>query len=238
MPASVTTTAHGVRVVTHIYPLDEKTETSVTGGIKVHSSKPKLSEMTRMFFRGQPEILGIVQIFTGLLMVVIGINTAIASTLLWEIPVGLGIACIISGSVSVAARRGTNSHLIKGTFAMNIISSVLALAGVVYFCIALSDRPESSGCKEYRYSWNCQWMFIRYMNMLDGIKGLLLTLAVLEICVSVSLSVFSAKAIRRTSEPESVPLTDPESDEDSHYSSKSKLVNDCAVPLNPPSYEP
>lgn len=61
MASSMTTEANGVRVVTHVIPLEEKME-SPESDLKaslVKQEKSNLPPKTRMFLRGKPLSLGV-----------------------------------------------------------------------------------------------------------------------------------------------------------------------------------
>lgn len=58
MASSMTTEANGVRVVTHVIPLEEKME-SLESDLKVKQEKSNLPPKTRMFLKGKPLSLGV-----------------------------------------------------------------------------------------------------------------------------------------------------------------------------------
>lgn len=59
MASSMTTEANGVRVVTHIIPLEEKTESPDLKSSSVELEKSNLSPKTKMFLKGKPLSLGV-----------------------------------------------------------------------------------------------------------------------------------------------------------------------------------
>ncbi|XP_066540136.1 membrane-spanning 4-domains subfamily A member 4A [Hoplias malabaricus] len=196
MAASVTTAAHGVRVVTHIIPL-ETPEPQCPTESKKSQITPSLPYMTKMFLTGEPVALGTVQVFIGLVMMAMGTFALVAGVLNGEVPLGLGISCIISGAVTLAAREGTSPGLIRSTLVLNIISTLLALVGVCYFCTELVNRPVQPDCTQS--FWSCGELNWSFSVMLDGLKGMLLVLSVLEVCVCITLVVFACKSEHQTS---------------------------------------
>ncbi|XP_041962940.1 membrane-spanning 4-domains subfamily A member 12 [Alosa sapidissima] len=205
--SSAMSTANGLMVVTKIVPLEDQCDIPMKNVISESKTLAmqyeKVPEMTRLFQKSHPMQLGIVQIFLGMMAVVIGVLGLLSSEFLGEVPLCLGIFVMISGSISAAANKGKHFCLIKGTLAMNIISSLLALAAIGYFCWELAKqlqdeciKPESGYNSEY---WNCEASVNGYKNVVNGMKGLLLVMAVFEFCVSTTISVFSVKAIRQHS---------------------------------------
>ncbi|XP_072535557.1 membrane-spanning 4-domains subfamily A member 4A [Salminus brasiliensis] len=191
MATSVTTAAHGVRVVTHIIPLETS---EPPGPIESKEIKdiPNTPYMTRMFLRGEPIALGTVQVFIGAVMMALGTITLLSDTLQGEIPIVLGISYIICGSVTLAAHKGTSPRLIKSTLALNIIGSLLALSGICYFSYALAIVPDLDGCGDDY--WTCLQITWELRDLILGLKIFLLVLSMLELCVCITLTVFSCKA--------------------------------------------
>ncbi|XP_052000311.1 membrane-spanning 4-domains subfamily A member 4A [Xyrauchen texanus] len=216
MASSMTTTANGVTVVTHIIPIEEKTldlEASF-----VDPEKPSLPPTTRMFLKGKPLSLGLVQVFTGLVIMALCSITLVINTLPAEIIFALGLPFVISGSVAIVAHSRSNLTLIKATLSMSVICAVVAVGGICYFSWMLSIRPEEDpSCNGESY-WSCQYMRWRFINLMDGVKGILLSLSFLELCVCITLSVISGRAIRLVSKQDKTD-GDP-------YNSKSSLLKD------------
>lgn len=196
MASSITTEANGVRVVTHVIPLEEKME-SPESDLKaslVKQEKSNLPPKTRMFLRGKPLSLGLVQVFTGLIIMTLCTVTLLVGMLHADIVVFLGLPFVISGFVAIAAHKRSSPALIKATLAMNVICVLLAAAGTGYFSWELSIRPGNDPCNNGNY-WTCANMFWRFHNLMDGVRGLLLVLSFLQLCMSISLSIFSGRAI-------------------------------------------
>lgn len=191
----MTATANGVKVVTHIIPLDEKFESSDLQASLVEPENPKLPPIARMFLKGRPMVLGLMQVFIGVVMMSLLTITMVANNLHADFVVTLGLPFVVSGIVAITAHKRLNAMLIQATLAMSIICALLAAAGIGYFSWELSFRPGGDECSNSEY-WGCSYMRFKYYGLLDGIRGLLLVLSCLELCVCISLSVFSIRAIR------------------------------------------
>ncbi|XP_018620297.1 membrane-spanning 4-domains subfamily A member 4A [Scleropages formosus] len=208
---------NGLVVVTHIFPQGEESKDSIamtSAPCKMEralNAEPEgqvpVVAMTKQFLRGQPIPLGTVQICIGFVTMAIGL-VGILTFFHGLIPVIAGATFVISGVVTVASHKGNSASLIKGTLAMNLLSVVMAVAGVVFFCMMLSESPHIIECPDiYRYSsssWECRELSWQKMQFLYGINGLLLVMSVLEACVALSLCVFSCMAIHQASSSQQV----------------------------------
>lgn len=192
----MTTEANGVRVVTHIIPLEENPESTDLKSSWVELEKSNLSPKTKMFLKGKPLSLGLVQVFIGLVVMTLCIITVLVDKMTLETIMSLGLPFVISGSVAIAAHKRSSSTLIKTTLAMSVICALLAAAGTGYFSWELSNRSGQDPCSDGDY-WSCSYMIWRFNSLVDGLRGLLLVLCFLELCVCISLSIFSARAIQQ-----------------------------------------
>ncbi|XP_017568603.1 membrane-spanning 4-domains subfamily A member 15 [Pygocentrus nattereri] len=236
MATSVTAAAHGVRVVTHIIPLDTPAPPCPTES-KESQMKSSLPHMTRLFLKAEPVALGTLQVFVGFVMIAVGIITLVAGTQHGEVPLGLGISCIICGSVTLAAHKGTSLRLIKSTLALNIIGTLLSISGICYFCVELAIRPDLDDFS-YRGYWDYWYMAMRFTTIQDGLNGVLLVFSVLEVCVCITLVVFSCKASRPASETKMVVKV--QTSDQLCYGSHDALLTgkDVGACDHPPAYEP
>ncbi|KAM9405789.1 membrane-spanning 4-domains subfamily A member 4A isoform 1-T2 [Salvelinus alpinus] len=209
------TTVNGVVVVTQVFTLAESGKASVpllNVTPQIQSEPPavpmlttKVSEMTRVFLQVQPQSLGIVQIVLGLVCMVVSLSALLTPILYDQFPLFMGVAFVLSGSLTVAARKGTRLSLIKGTLAVNVVSVLVALAGVAYICMLLTVKHEDGFCTETDDNYTsdsdqnriqeCTIMVRTLYTVLNGVKGLLLVLTVMELCVALTVCVFSGKAI-------------------------------------------
>ncbi|XP_060777835.1 membrane-spanning 4-domains subfamily A member 4A [Neoarius graeffei] len=239
MASSVTTDAHGVRVVTQIIPMVTPEPAQIPSDNKDKTKVPDVPYMTRMFLKGEPVALGIVQILIGIIMMPLGAVTWFTQTLYGEIPLSLGLSFIFSGAVTLGAHKGTHLPLIKSTIAMNIISALLAVSGICYFCFALTIQLKLNECikqdDDYWYNYyDCISKGYWLKDSVLGIKVMLLVLSVLEVCVCTTTIVFSCKAniqASGTTMAETVTVMEKEK-----YSSQEALLKREVA--SPSCYEP
>lgn len=210
--STTVTSANGVVVITQVFPKDEDGKISLLPTpnltLTLQEATPtegvKVSEMTKMFLRGEPQSLGIVQILLGFLFIAASLMGLLPSLIL-QAPLFMGAAFILSGSLAVAAREGTRPGLIRGTLAVSVLSVLVALAGVGYLCTLLALQSNTNLCGPDAGSYNssephkqqCFWMSYRLKRVLGGLNGLYLVLTVLELCVVLTVCVFSGKALCR-----------------------------------------
>lgn len=213
--SSSITAANGVVVVTQVFAQDENKKLSVpvtteTPQVMVVRSSvvaEKVPEMTKVFLRGQPQSLGIVQIFIGLVCMIFSMSALLSPTQLVHGPFLLAATFVVSGSLALAACKGTSPCLIKTTLALNVISALVAVAAVAYTCFILATRTNENFCDtdvddNIDYGWEsgrgrCRQMMWQLNQVLGGIRGLVLVLCVLEVCVSITMCVFSGLALGR-----------------------------------------
>ncbi|XP_034021298.1 uncharacterized protein LOC117505874 [Thalassophryne amazonica] len=161
--------------------------------------------MTRHVSAGGATSPGVVQIFIGVLCVLISFTTILSPVLLIHAPLCIGVLFVVSGSLAVVSKRRTSFKLVLVTLVSSLCSVVLSLVGVVYVCWLLADwRPSdqlcgvfllSNGSRPQDMSTQCH----RHLWKLDmlgfGLRGVLLVLLSLQLCVSLTLCVFCGKAI-------------------------------------------
>ncbi|XP_027717115.1 membrane-spanning 4-domains subfamily A member 4A-like [Vombatus ursinus] len=162
----------------------------------------QLKEPLQKFLRGKPKVLGTVQIIIALMNFGLGMIVAFfpwnfygPGNFLW--PSGYifwGSAFfIISGSLSIAAENRTTYPLIQSSLAMNIVSSVVAGLGIIFFSFNLVMFAYSHYyyCRQEGYHDVCVFGH----SLLLGSNGFLLILNVLEFAVSLGVSAFGCNAI-------------------------------------------
>ncbi|KAJ8386545.1 hypothetical protein AAFF_G00170150 [Aldrovandia affinis] len=261
MSVSVTT-VNGLVVVTQVFPQGEEMKIPITTPIAqaktqtAQSSEPAspVSAMTRVFLQGQPKQLGIVQILIGILTMALGIILMFDNVFLMATPLCTGAFYILSGTFSVVAHRGTRAGLIRGTLALNILSALSAVAGVVVCCLVFivtsstenscEEDPNRSRYNDNDYYWDCQRMFRKYKVAKNGVTGLLLVLAVFQFVVALTGAIFAGKASRSSStkQPAVVVIEKPDlrdGDVDSLYGSDVGLLDSGSdAPDNPTSDPP
>lgn len=226
----------GVVVVTQVIPQDEarqipmqtpvapstdtKTPPPTSQAPPPQSSTPKMDDTTAIFLKGEPEVLGVIQIFIGLLCILFSLTTILSPALIYHAPFCSAVIFIISGSVALKAKKNTSVSSVWWTLALNLLTMLSSLGGIVFlvWCFIVV-RPSVEFCGEEIYevsyeSRNRPVICHQRLWILDvvvyGLWGVFLILLVLQACISITLVIFSGKAIRRSD----------------HYGSVQRLVSD------------
>ncbi|KAG8548373.1 hypothetical protein GDO81_025660 [Engystomops pustulosus] len=165
------------------------------------------------FFQGEPEVLGVTQLFIGMNHIFFGIILTISfhdshyyftdlfvhsGVLFWG-----GIVYVLSGSLSIAASYKPSLGKVNASLALNIISTIAVVASVfifvaIFMSLAYGHHYYSSHCAYYEPSLECEGEF-RSKVLHDGITSTLLLFTVLELCIALSTSIFGCKTVCRTS---------------------------------------
>lgn len=175
------------------------------------STAPLTSSLPRplqKFYKGEPNALGVTQIMTGVIHILLGIILTASissyyppSIVITGYPFWSGILYIISGSLSVATSCNPNLRLVRGSLGMNIVSSVAAGIGIIILSLIKTiDYRSSYYCDHEEDEDNsaCRNLFYFQETMYSGIIIVLLVFTILEFCISISTSIFACKAICRT----------------------------------------
>ncbi|KAM3921680.1 membrane-spanning 4-domains subfamily A member 4A-like isoform 1-T1 [Leptodactylus fuscus] len=164
------------------------------------------------FYRGEPEVLGTTQIFTGFLLISIGIALTVADSAILSltvqslsgISVWSAILFIISGSLSVAASVKPTVGKVTSSLVMNIFCSLAAACGIIIAGIDVGSRLfyiiswSGSYCAHYKKNIPCIGAFTP-LPAYRGITSFFLMLFILMFCIAISLCVFACKTVCRTS---------------------------------------
>ncbi|KAM6910504.1 membrane-spanning 4-domains subfamily A member 4A-like [Xenentodon cancila] len=222
------TTVGGVMIVTQVIPKDGSSiplqspassapDTTPPPG-KIPPTPTKMDSEAGIFLRGEPQGLGVVQIFIGLLGVLFSLTAAYSPALMFYAPFGFAVVFVVSGSLAVAAGRRTSVTLVWVSLLFNVFSALVGLAGVAYLCILLASGPPTRDFCNYHPSADVTYMYQWWQKcvsnlwmlnvVLYGLLGLLLVLFVLQVCVAIGVSVFSGKIIRRYLRYSSVVMED------------------------------
>ncbi|XP_021081388.1 membrane-spanning 4-domains subfamily A member 4D [Mesocricetus auratus] len=141
-------------------------------------------ENAEKFLKGEPKVLGVVQIMIALINLSLGMimmnTTPIRfpplSVYTWA-PVWGPIMFLLSGSLSIAAAVRTTESLVTSSLSLNTISSVVAAATSIISVFSVTIDA-----------------FEKFGEIFVGIDALMLILNMLEFCIAVSISAFGCKA--------------------------------------------
>uniref|UniRef100_A0A3P8Y4M1 Uncharacterized protein n=1 Tax=Esox lucius TaxID=8010 RepID=A0A3P8Y4M1_ESOLU len=178
-------------VVTHVQPTGND-----VGVVDVSSPPWSLGQTVSLklgrFREGHPKALGVniytVQIMIGVMILLIGILMA-SSIRQDNIGVYSGIFVwgsliyVIAGSLTVAADNQLNKCRVKGSLGMNVVAAVMSFVGIILYSM------DTGGIMLYYYS------YLVYIQLSQGISGVLVILSLLEFIVSICVSSFGCKAV-------------------------------------------
>ncbi|OCT72738.1 membrane-spanning 4-domains subfamily A member 4A [Xenopus laevis] len=165
-----------------------------------------LPESLKLFFSGEPEALGVTQIFTAITLflcaIIWGITESYAFQLLFSTGVSLvsGLMCILAGSLSVAASNRPTIAKVKASLVLNILSSIVAFLAILNFIVVLlffnyiHHGMHTNYCKCYQENSSCEGRFSTWTVMF-GITIIVLFCNILEFCISTSTSVFACRTM-------------------------------------------
>ncbi|XP_068592003.1 membrane-spanning 4-domains subfamily A member 4A [Cebidichthys violaceus] len=131
--------------------------------------------------KGKPKPLGAAQAIAGVFIITLGLifNKTEDFTRFYTLPSVLFVVC---GILSYAAGQAPNMHVTKLSFSLNIVSFFWSIAGVSICLINFHVVPEESS---------------NNLQIHEGIKGLIMTLLVVEQLIALSLIYWLSKAVCR-----------------------------------------
>ncbi|KAE8593115.1 hypothetical protein XENTR_v10018990 [Xenopus tropicalis] len=109
---------------------------------------------------------------------------------------------MISGALSVAASSKPTLGKMKSSMALNIVSCVCAAIAVIIYIVIILDiryyRAHQAMCVCYELNSTCKGSFYP-QTVITGMVAVLFILTIVELCVSLSTSIFACKGLCRTS---------------------------------------
>ncbi|XP_020566191.1 membrane-spanning 4-domains subfamily A member 6A [Oryzias latipes] len=216
MASTSVTTIGELMVITQVIPRDASSISLQTPGnteqqapppeVKAPPTSFKAAIKKDTFARREPQGLGVVQIFIGLLSVLFSLTPLLSPLLIHYAPFGVGLFFVVSGSLAVASGRRPSVRLARASLLTNSFSALLGLAGAIYDCFLLTAVPSVLSCGDPSQTGpqsGDEWTrrCLSYHRTLDsvlyGILGVVLVLLVLQVCVCVTVCVLAGRAIRR-----------------------------------------
>ncbi|KAF7483756.1 Hypothetical predicted protein [Marmota monax] len=180
-------------------------QTTLEAGPAVHLGQSSAlrsqlwKEMQEKFLRGEPKVLGVVQILIALINLSLGIIMMSVIVPFYEphpisfntaYPVWGSVMFIISGSFSIAAATRTTKGLVQASLGLNIASSVLAASGIMLSISSLSILSfEYHQCIHDMMVEDCSLI----MSILTGVDAVMFIFSVLEFCIAVFVAAFGCK---------------------------------------------
>ncbi|XP_075071550.1 membrane-spanning 4-domains subfamily A member 4A-like isoform X2 [Mixophyes fleayi] len=147
-------------------------------------------EFYKIFLRGQPKVLGVVQITLVSLQLSLGailthfLNDSMSITALSCITYWASVLYLISGVLSVSAEIKPSLIRVKGSMAFSIIS---CLASFIEFCLICYDFA-------HHYYSSDNWYIY---PAIDISYAFLFLATVVQLSISVSLSIFGWKSLNQ-----------------------------------------
>ncbi|XP_078528085.1 membrane-spanning 4-domains subfamily A member 4A-like isoform X1 [Lissotriton helveticus] len=179
--------------------------TTVPGTSVIQLPCPSPEIQTR-FLRGEPKALGVVQILLGMMLIALGallLNNPITGVYPYSgLPFWGATFYIISGAMSVAAEKKGTSGLVRGSMAMNIVSTIITLPAIIITSLDIllgsMNLSESSACDisiPGNDGQSCRSYQAGLVAQQRGVAALALILNTLELCITLSTSIFACKAV-------------------------------------------
>ncbi|XP_015269295.1 PREDICTED: membrane-spanning 4-domains subfamily A member 12-like [Gekko japonicus] len=146
--------------------------------------------------KGKNRVLGTIQIMTGFIHISFGIILSTLTSVYasffvsGEIPFLGGASYIVSGCLSIGAEKSPTECAVKGSQAMNIISAIFALLGILTFIVDLSINGPFYSEDSHHYS---------LVMTGNRIAIVLLTFTILEFCIASATAYFWCRATRSDS---------------------------------------
>ncbi|XP_063054657.1 membrane-spanning 4-domains subfamily A member 4A-like [Engraulis encrasicolus] len=191
---SVPYNSGGMVIVTHVYPQ----QGAQGSGLPQTGAAPAPSSRLHKFLKGEPSILGALQIMIGIVIFLFGIVGAFHPTLsiYSGIPFWGATIYITAGSLTVRAYKKLGRCMVKASLGMNIISSITAgLAIILHSLDFIVPTGPYYYCYYGDYDLNgCRSTRDALQARLWGTVGVMLVLSILQFILSICVSAFGCKA--------------------------------------------
>lgn len=174
----------------------------------------KMDAMTTTFLKGEPVIMGVFQLFLGLVCFLFSLSSTFHRILLLHAPVSASALFVVAGAMTLIASKSVSQFSVRMAAGWSVLSSVLSAGGVAYLSWLLAGpRPTERLCDELDYEQcvNFNYGLWSLDSMVMGLQGLFLVLMTLQLVFSLTVSCFSIKAAQHS--PLQMLLSDAESDE-------------------------
>lgn len=174
----------------------------------------KKDAMTSTFLRGEPVIMGVFQLFLGLVFILFSLTAAFHRILLLHAPICGSVLFVVAGAVTLSAAKSTTQFSVCLAAGWSVLSSVLSAGGVAYLSWLLAGpRPTQRLCEglDYERCVNFNYGLWSLDSLVMGLQGLFLVLMVLQLAFSLTVSSFSIKAAQHR--PLQMVLSEADSDE-------------------------
>ncbi|XP_006876538.1 PREDICTED: membrane-spanning 4-domains subfamily A member 3 [Chrysochloris asiatica] len=155
------------------------------------------------FMQGLLQALGAIQILNGAMILALGVFLGSLQyvthlfrhifffTFYTGYPLWGAVFFIGSGSLSIAAGRKNTSMLMQNSFGMSIASATIAFVGIVFLSINLAYNNKSlNSCQSSQSPDLCIYM----CSSSTGLLSIMLILTLLELCITISISIMWCKA--------------------------------------------
>ncbi|XP_048215997.1 membrane-spanning 4-domains subfamily A member 3 isoform X1 [Perognathus longimembris pacificus] len=199
-----------------------ETEGAGTPGSQVESDGVNISIYRPLneshYQEGTLQALGAVQILNGAMVLALGIWLAsllylshlfrhfFFFTFYTGYPLWGPVFFISSGSLSVAAGRNPTRMLMQNSFGMNIASATIALVGTAFLSVHLALNSQSfKGCQSSQSPDLCIYMG----SSSNGLVSLMLILTLLELAITITMSVMWCQGNFCDSREEVYPPSNP-----------------------------
>ncbi|XP_078528087.1 membrane-spanning 4-domains subfamily A member 4A-like isoform X2 [Lissotriton helveticus] len=160
--------------------------TTVPGTSVIQLPCPSPEIQTR-FLRGEPKALGVVQILLGMMLIALG-------ALLLNNP--------ITGVYPYSGLPFWGATFVRGSMAMNIVSTIITLPAIIITSLDIllgsMNLSESSACDisiPGNDGQSCRSYQAGLVAQQRGVAALALILNTLELCITLSTSIFACKAV-------------------------------------------